>query len=226
MNRQKLASVGMAVALGLGLTAGAASPASAETIKRPKGSSTAVIKPAGAPKGAVSVTGKVTVKKGKKTVAKNKSSYKAKKGTYKVTSTFTYRTATNVPVAGSQVFAECRVNARSIISDRTQRNDWFDGEVYYAGQVTVRYWGACDDDVFVGTKLVHVRWATTWTDDEFLMTDILPAWANATPAKYAELYNAIGDMDYVSGSDMSKLPTVKKLSGIKKTSRTRTVTVR
>lgn len=226
MNIKKLATLGVAVTLGLGLTAGAASPASAETIKRPKGSSTAIIKPAGAPKGAVSVTGKITVKKGKKTVAKNKSSYKAKKGTYKVTSTFTYRTKSAVTVPASEVLAECRVQGRTITSDRTERLDWQDGTVAYMGQVTVRYSGTCEDSVYVNSKLTSVRWATTWTDDEFLFTDDIPAGADPTPAKYAELYNQLGDVDYVFGSDMAKLPTVQKLSGVKKASNTRTVTVR
>jgi hypothetical protein len=218
-----------AAAAGLVLVGALGTPASAETLTRKGGSAT--IKPVGAPAGALVTKARVTVKKGKKTVAKNRTSYKAKrKGTYKATSTITYKPRTTAKRASAtHVFAKCRISSRTIISDRTTRHQWFDGTMYYAGQVTVRYQGNCTDDLWVGSTLKHVAFPATWTDDDYVMTDDLPVGADPTAAKYADLYYGIGDIDYVSGTDMSasSLPAIGWNYGAARTiKKTRTVVVR
>ena len=93
------------------------------------------------------------------------------------------------------------------------------------GQVTVRYTGNCTDSTY---EFGALAWTTSWTDDEWVMTDDYRygrddhRWGEA---KLDELSYTTGDVDYVDGADMSSLPrTTIEIGKSKK--RTRTVYVR
>lgn len=221
----KFTRVAAAAVAALVVAAGAASPGAAETLSR-NGVSKVAIKPAGAPANSVVVKARVTVKKGKKTVARNKSSYRAKKGTYRVTSTYTFRPKVVAKVASADVFAQCRVATRAIVSDRTQPTAWHDGSVYYSGQVTVRYTGTCIDRLYLAGNSRDVTWSTAWTDDDYLLTKNVYLGGDPLAAKLADVYYTIGDRAYVAGADMATLPTYTTLASKRTTKNTRTVVVR
>lgn len=208
------------------LLAGTAPAASAETLHR-NGASTVTIRPSGAPAGAAVSGATVTVKNGSRTVAVNRKSYRATKGTYRVTSTLTYRKARTVTVPASSVWAECRVSSKRITDDRTAWRSWFDGTGYYAGQVTVRYSGTCTDTIYDSNyNSRRLTWQTSWSDDEYMVTDDHPASADWAAIKLAETDYTIGDVDHVSGEDMTQMPTYQVYGKKQTTRNTRTVVVR
>lgn len=219
---RSITKIVVAAALSGGLLLGAAGPASAEVLAV-GASGKATIVPVGAPAGAKVSKATVTVKKGAKTVARNKASYRAKPGTYKVTSKFTYRPVSTTTISADRIWAKCRVSDRQIISDRTTWNDWFDGNGYYAGQVTVSYSGSCTDTVFIGSSLKTLTWNSAWTDDEYIVTSDGAPSADWASIKLAQANYTIGDIAYVSGPEMTSLPTVSKLGSTRTTTRTRTV---
>ena len=147
-------------------------------------------------------------------------------GKYSVKSTITYKPRVTRTVAASDVWADCRITSRTITSDRTEWNEWFDGEFYYAGQVTVRYTGTCTDSVWVGDSLKAFTWNSAWSDDDYIMTDDLRPGDDVTAAKYAELQDVVGDADVVAGQDMEVLPRYSTFGGSKTIKKTRTVVVR
>lgn len=195
------------------LLVGPSVPAQAETLYR-NGANKVTITAKGAPHGAQIIKARITVKKGKKTKAKNKPFYRAKKGTYSVASTIVYRPRTTLRRASaSTVFAQCRVTSKAITSDRTSWNVWDvqeDGTVigYYAGQVTVRYTGKCNDRIWVGDTLKSFVWNSAWSDDDYIMTDFLPVNSNWAALKLAETSYVVGDLAYVDGPDMTVLPVI------------------
>jgi len=208
------------------LLAGSAPAASAETLHR-NGASTVTIRPAGAPAGAKVSTAVITVKKGTRTVAVNQRSYRATKGTYRVTSTLTYRAARTVTLPAGSVWAECRVDSKRITDDRTSWRDYSDGTGYFAGQVTARYSGTCTDTVYDSNhNSRRLAWTTSWSDDKYLVTEAHPTNADWAALKLAETDYKIGDVDYVDGEDVAKLPTYTTYAKKQTTKETRTVRVR
>lgn len=176
------------------LFAGAASPASAETVNR-NGAKKVTITAQGAPAGAVVTKAKVTVKKGKKTVARNKNFYKAKKGTYKVTSTVSYylpaydvqlpstqvqgestevqgpSITKTVPVLESDMHSEkCTVTGRSVANRTVQAVDFYDAYemsdwATVRGQAAIAYTGNCTATFYDEDVNAHpVAWADDWTE--------------------------------------------------------------
>ena len=208
--KKVVAAVAGTVAAGL-LIAGAAAPASAETLYR-TGANKVTITPQGAPEGAVITKAKVTVKKGKKTVARNKNFYKAKKGKYKVTSTISYFPVATVQMQPGNVYAECRVTNRELVSDRTEWKYAGDPDAWLYGQVTIRYTGDCTEDPVafdyaIGSWVPSVTWQTTWIEDPLVMVDYTGTTdRNATILADSDVAK-IGDVANVSGDKMSSVPT-------------------
>ena len=220
------AAIAAALAMSVALGAVGASPASAETISR-GGKKTATIRPAAAPAGALAQSATITVKKGSKTVAKNKASYKAKKGTYKVTSTLTYYPLTVRAGKPDEVWAECRVEALQITSDRTDFRDYDkDGVGYYAGQVTVHYTGTCTDTIYTFGVSDTYTWQSSWNFDDWVATEDVSVSADRIAAITADLSYGLGDVDMVEGPALAALPKVKTLGTLVSAKTTRTVKVK
>lgn len=228
MNLARRTAISAAAAALAITTIGLTAPTAHAQTLHTRHAKTVKIRPAKiAPAGAKIIRAMITVKKGNRTLAKNKAAYRATKGTYKVTTTVSFRLPQTITPSATSVWSECRITSMAITSDRTDWNDWFDDTGYYAGQVTFAYTGTCADTFYDQSGAAHyVKWTTTWQYDDFVVTENVSPFASRSSAIIDAATYGLGDVDFVDGTEMSRLPAYQAWTATQTLKRTRTVKVK